>query len=121
VMSSPPPAASISPAPPPPPRTLLPTRRSSDLPARRPGRRARRGLHRAGDRSSRQRRRRRPPGGELQPVLARSPVREGQRHPHPQDRKSTRLNSSHVSISYAVFCLKKKIKTNNNQYTRNDQ
>src|SRR5438067_8231692 len=28
------------------------------------------------------------------------------------DRKSTRLNSSHVSISYAVFCLKKKIYTN---------
>src|SRR5437868_11296833 len=27
------------------------------------------------------------------------------------DRKSTRLNSSHVSISYAVFCLKKKITT----------
>src|SRR5699024_11863504 len=27
-----------------------------------------------------------------------------------RDRKSTRLNSSHVSISYAVFCLKKKIK-----------
>src|SRR5699024_12379038 len=27
--------------------------------------------------------------------------------PHGQDRKSTRLNSSHVSISYAVFCLKK--------------
>src|SRR5690349_22203523 len=27
----------------------------------------------------------------------------------PQDRKSTRLNSSHVEISYAVFCLKKKI------------
>src|SRR5699024_11776695 len=27
----------------------------------------------------------------------------------PLDRKSTRLNSSHVSISYAVFCLKKKI------------
>src|SRR5690348_17991557 len=26
------------------------------------------------------------------------------------DRKSTRLNSSHPSISYAVFCLKKKIK-----------
>src|SRR5690625_6096196 len=26
------------------------------------------------------------------------------------DRKSTRLNSSHVAISYAVFCLKKKIK-----------
>src|SRR5699024_11620081 len=28
-----------------------------------------------------------------------------------QDRKSTRLNSSHVSISYAVFCLKKKNRT----------
>src|SRR5207249_7058800 len=28
-----------------------------------------------------------------------------------RDRKSTRLNSSHVSISYAVFCLKKKKKT----------
>src|SRR5438067_7295187 len=28
--------------------------------------------------------------------------------PPPGDRKSTRLNSSHVSISYAVFCLKKK-------------
>src|SRR6266700_4645798 len=26
---------------------------------------------------------------------------------HPVDRKSTRLNSSHVKISYAVFCLKK--------------
>src|SRR5699024_5787111 len=31
------------------------------------------------------------------------------------DRKSTRLNSSHVSISYAVFCLKKKKKTTNNK------
>src|SRR5690625_6715545 len=31
----------------------------------------------------------------------------GQRAPG-QDRKSTRLNSSHVAISYAVFCLKKK-------------
>src|SRR5438309_9182092 len=28
-----------------------------------------------------------------------------------RDRKSTRLNSSHSSISYAVFCLKKKINT----------
>src|SRR5699024_11923642 len=32
-----------------------------------------------------------------------------------KDRKSTRLNSSHVSISYAVFCLKKKTKLNNNR------
>src|SRR5690349_22450426 len=31
---------------------------------------------------------------------------------HGQDRKSTRLNSSHVEISYAVFCLKKKKKKN---------
>src|SRR5206468_12678697 len=30
----------------------------------------------------------------------------------PRDRKSTRLNSSHDQISYAVFCLKKKKKTN---------
>src|SRR5690625_6496923 len=30
---------------------------------------------------------------------------------HRLDRKSTRLNSSHVAISYAVFCLKKKIGT----------
>src|SRR5690625_7084683 len=29
-----------------------------------------------------------------------------------QDRKSTRLNSSHVAISYAVFCLKKKKRKN---------
>src|SRR2546426_2700232 len=28
--------------------------------------------------------------------------------PSPRDRKSTRLNSSHLVISYAVFCLKKK-------------
>src|SRR5437868_8958185 len=32
------------------------------------------------------------------------------------DRKSTRLNSSHVSISYAVFCLKKKKKKKNYIY-----
>src|SRR5690349_22532037 len=41
--------------------------------------------------------RRRQPGG-ADPALAR------------EDRKSTRLNSSHVEISYAVFCLKKKKK-----------
>src|SRR5574339_914051 len=32
-----------------------------------------------------------------------------------QDRKSTRLNSSHQAISYAVFCLKKKKKKNKNE------
>src|SRR3712207_8711872 len=31
--------------------------------------------------------------------------------PHEEDRKSTRLNSSHANISYAVFCLKKKTTT----------
>src|SRR5690349_23112559 len=35
------------------------------------------------------------------------PARRSRRRP---DRKSTRLNSSHVEISYAVFCLKKKKK-----------
>src|SRR5258708_15063811 len=34
------------------------------------------------------------------------------------DRKSTRLNSSHQIISYAVFCLKKKKKNNKNKRTR---
>src|SRR3712207_7455401 len=34
-----------------------------------------------------------------------------QRHGQIGDRKSTRLNSSHANISYAVFCLKKKKKT----------
>src|SRR5690625_6787141 len=36
----------------------------------------------------------------------------GRRHLISGDRKSTRLNSSHVAISYAVFCLKKKKKIN---------
>src|SRR5256885_4470113 len=35
------------------------------------------------------------------------------RHPSRSDRKSTRLNSSHLVISYAVFCLKKKKNTLN--------
>src|SRR5438876_2628937 len=38
-----------------------------------------------------------------------------------RDRKSTRLNSSHPSISYAVFCLKKKKKNNKNMQLNNDQ
>src|SRR2546430_12137974 len=36
----------------------------------------------------------------------------------PKDRKSTRLNSSHSQISYAVFCLKKKKKNNIQTHTR---
>src|SRR5258707_2126734 len=35
---------------------------------------------------------------------------------HHEDRKSTRLNSSHANISYAVFCLKKKIKDQTSSY-----
>src|SRR5690348_17545904 len=37
-------------------------------------------------------------------------LRRAKRETMARDRKSTRLNSSHPSISYAVFCLKKKIK-----------
>src|SRR5690606_41360114 len=45
-----------------------------------------------------------PVTGEAKLAMARA-LRE---HYARQDRKSTRLNSSHVKISYAVFCLKKK-------------
>src|SRR5256885_15204110 len=65
---------------------------------------------------------RRPPRSTLFPytTLFRSQLRPGRRRSHrngdrragscgvPGDRKSTRLNSSHLVISYAVFCLKKK-------------
>src|SRR2546428_5678019 len=69
---------------------------------------------------------RRPPRSTLFPytTLFRSPTRarsaawggeeayDGQGFPFSaEDRKSTRLNSSHDQISYAVFCLKKKKKT----------
>src|SRR2546426_11400044 len=50
-----------------------------------------------------------PHGGD--PALGRSRER-GPAHVGGADRKSTRLNSSHLVISYAVFCLKKK-KNNN--------
>src|SRR5690242_21608159 len=66
----------------------FPTRRSSDLL-----------LLRAGQERRRRRLPRREPGGRSQ---------EGASAARGQDRKSTRLNSSHMSISYAVFCLKKK-------------
>src|SRR5207253_8315205 len=72
---------------------------------------------------------RRPPRSTLFPytTLFRSPragapsARASKPGPSPhgapsgfEDRKSTRLNSSHVAISYAVFCLKKKKKKINN-------
>src|SRR2546422_6220567 len=46
-------------------------------------------------------------GAPLRSVRARRELSGG--HPPRLDRKSTRLNSSHGYISYAVFCLKKKI------------
>src|SRR5699024_11741281 len=45
---------------------------------------------------------------QMSAVMSTMP-RNNQDHPIRLDRKSTRLNSSHVSISYAVFCVKKKI------------
>src|SRR6266853_5892165 len=71
---------------------------------------------------------RRPPRSTLFPytTLFRSPGgREHARHHQPGrrpgrgDRKSTRLNSSHSQISYAVFCLKKKKKQNTIKYCTN--
>src|SRR5207249_6382924 len=56
------------------------------------------------------------PSGELGSHVARETLHVLEHRAqlrHGRDRKSTRLNSSHVSISYAVFCLKKK---KNNQY-----
>src|SRR5438552_14514505 len=46
------------------------------------------------------------PGAGLEGVVGGTPARLGK--PGCRDRKSTRLNSSHQIISYAVFCLKKK-------------
>src|SRR2546430_12193165 len=55
-----------------------------------------------------------PPGFDgLEPparVLAGERFRRGSVQASTRDRKSTRLNSSHSQISYAVFCLKKKIR-----------
>src|SRR6266700_7379765 len=47
----------------------------------------------------------------LQPRWFCGPTPRTSARTEPGDRKSTRLNSSHVKISYAVFCLKKKKKT----------
>src|SRR5699024_12692466 len=55
----------------------------------------------------------------LQPARSASDVAEPcqDNAGRPPDRKSTRLNSSHVSISYAVFCLKKKTSKRRNNTT----
>src|SRR5436309_11473565 len=64
-------------------------------------------------------------GGRVRPVRhPRKPDRrappQGREGPHHHlDRKSTRLNSSHVKISYAVFCLKKKKKKQKKKKTKN--
>src|SRR5690606_40094596 len=77
---------------------------------------ARRRARRAARPARRRRRSRRGSRGSLLlPRAAHAPSRPGARRRRapprracPRDRKSTRLNSSHVKISYAVFCLKKK-------------
>src|SRR5438132_8108657 len=82
----------------PPRSTLFPTRRSSDL--------ARPRTHEPDARSTP-----RDLVGDLHPghALVRRRLERGHQWRFP-DRKSTRLNSSHTVISYAVFCLKKKKK-----------
>src|SRR3712207_8632358 len=64
-----------------------------------------RGRRRGGPRGPARRRRRR-----LGAARARGARRRAGRRAGHADRKSTRLNSSHANISYAVFCLKKKKK-----------
>src|SRR5690242_21593987 len=68
-----------------------------------------------GQRDQRRRRKAAPPGARDDRVAGRGPSVGQGRQPQADapdgaigDRKSTRLNSSHMSISYAVFCLKKK-------------
>src|SRR5690348_18109564 len=65
-------------------------------------------------------RRIRPLGPRATQVETERVVRSADRRAN-QDRKSTRLNSSHPSISYAVFCLKKKKKKKKNKqkHTKN--
>src|SRR3712207_7412123 len=53
-----------------------------------------------------------PEGGDVRVLSHPCPWRAGRSRSRSRaDRKSTRLNSSHANISYAVFCLKKKKKT----------
>src|SRR5690606_40648237 len=87
------PSSSLNAYSPPPHLHSLPTRRSSDLSRPRATRRSRRSTTCCATKRACPRRPNRP--SWLSPT---------------SDRKSTRLNSSHVKISYAVFCLKKKTK-----------
>src|SRR3712207_8899089 len=52
----------------------------------------------------------------IQALGAQCSAQRGPDFGHLPDRKSTRLNSSHANISYAVFCLKKKKFTTPNQF-----
>src|SRR5699024_12177450 len=108
-----PPSSRTARAPPPPPPSS-PTRRSPDLPA--PTRRQHE-PHRDCRRPSSPRSRTAEPAaahrtsGADRPSPPPTAAARSERWPpcpFATDRKSTRLNSSHVSISYAVFCLKKK-------------
>src|SRR5215211_9322837 len=56
---------------------------------------------------------------EHDPLCGQTGARDG--HDGGQDRKSTRLNSSHTVISYAVFCLKKKKKKQKHEYQSNNK
>src|SRR4051794_41235623 len=58
------------------------------------------------------------PDGQHPPVLRPRGVLDQRPAAVREDRKSTRLNSSHPSISYAVFCLKKKKKKENERHSK---
>src|SRR3712207_6944037 len=47
-------------------------------------------------------------GGDIEEIKTKQEALMTASHKLSEDRKSTRLNSSHANISYAVFCLKKK-------------
>src|SRR3974390_3588482 len=57
------------------------------------------------------------PISPISPIYTRSFIGTAFRRTSRRDRKSTRLNSSHLYISYAVFCLKKKKKYYKNNFT----
>src|SRR5262245_63252568 len=96
--------------PPPPTSIPFPTRSSSDLRDIAVRREIPRGILRAHARIVRGVRRERA-NGNTGHIANRSAGISGDREAE-RDRKSTRLNSSHLGISYAVFCLKKKKKKN---------
>src|SRR2546426_7785381 len=61
------------------------------------------------------------PGQRREDEGARGQADHGQERPRAErDRKSTRLNSSHLVISYAVFCLKKKKKKNRSKHAQDE-